>query len=487
MPDSDDSDSDVEIVPRVAPRSSALAHLVDSLLQTDSEGGRNSTNRPHFPGVTERTETVRGGMRGEDKGPGGILGHLLQLRKSVMEGDIPGTKARVRTERGARIVSSSIASASPLVLASYKGSASLVRTLLHKGAAVDGKSEDGLSALFLASQKGHVEVCRALIEYGADVNASIPTQRNETPLTSACQSGLTEVAKLLVAAGADLEKPIDDGSSPFLLCVYIGCRDSEKESFPKHLACARFLLESGAVPDTQDENGFTPLLCAIIQNCVPMAELLLEHNADPNINPAGRRGPLELSASMGYTPLVRLLLKHGANPTTPNERMWTPLHVAMQADDESSIVEITEMLLSTKAVDINACEENGATPLYLAVQQRRSDVAAILLRAGAIPDICTNSDVSPLERAVAHADHECIDVLLRHGADVKRVDHNGRGILHAAATVKDASVTALLIERGAEVDLAATEEDNKIRPLQIAVFRGHEEVVAMLLEHGAAP
>ena len=223
-------------------------------------------------------------------------------------------------------------------------------------------------------------------------------------------------------------------------------------------------------------------------------ELLLEYKADPNSNAtiAGidTLTPLITSVSQGYPALVRLLLKHGANPSTPNARLWTPLHVAMQTDDESYMIEITELLLGTEAIDIDARQQNGATPLYLAVQQRRADVVDILLCAGATPDICTNNDMSPLERAVAHADHEIVSLLLRHGSNVKRVDKQGRSILHIAAMVKDASITsigALLIEKGAEVDRVSTQKGNEVRPLQVAIINGNEEFVMLLLEHGADP
>ena len=386
----------------------------------------------------------------------------------------------------------SAASATPLILASYNGSVNMVRVLLDKGAAVDGRSEQGFTALFLASQLGHLEICRILIEYGADVNAKSSTRNRVTPLSLACGQGLAEVVKILVDAGADLEHGVLDGSTAVFLCVSIGCR--EKEKLPAHLACARFLLQSGSNPNTRDTNSLTPILWASIQNCMPMVELLLEYKADPNYK-ANMTGsdtltPLMVSVSRGYLELVRLLLKHGANPAMPNERLWTPLHVAMQTDDESCMVEITELLLGTKAIDIDACQGNGATPLYLAVQQRRADVVDILLCAGATPDICTNNDMSPLERAVAHADYEIVSLLLRHGANVKRVDKQGRTIMHVAAMVKDASIVsiaALLIERGAEVDRVSTQKGNELRPLQVALVGGNEEIAMLLLEHGAAP
>ena len=46
----------------------------------------------------------------------------------------------------------------------------------------------------------------------------------------------------------------------------------------------------------------------------------------------------------------------------------------------------------------------------------------------------------------------CVELLLEYGADINLVDLLGRGALHVAAQLGDASVVASLLERGARVD-----------------------------------
>jgi hypothetical protein len=90
-----------------------------------------------------------------------------------------------------------------------------------------------------------------------------------------------------------------------------------------------------------------------------------------------------------------------------------------------------------------------------------------------------------LHLAAAFADRETVVILLDAGADVRQVSETPmrNEALHALlALAKDAEVTRMLIERGADVNAVQTAG---YRPLHQAAVAGREDLVRMLLDAGA--
>ncbi len=87
-----------------------------------------------------------------------------------------------------------------LILASYKGDITEVRTQLDQGADVNWKMEWGLTALMWAADQGHVDVVKLLVEKDADVNAV--NEDGFTALTLAKREGRSKVVDILLEHGA---------------------------------------------------------------------------------------------------------------------------------------------------------------------------------------------------------------------------------------------------------------------------------------------
>jgi ankyrin repeat protein len=76
-----------------------------------------------------------------------------------------------------------------------------------------------------------------------------------------------------------------------------------------------------------------------------------------------------------------------------------------------------------------------------------------------------------------------VNVLLEGGADVNyRSAYNGRIPLHLACQEGHESVVKVLLESGADVDVA---DICRKTPLHFACQEGHESVIKMLVENGA--
>ncbi len=144
--------------------------------------------------------------------------------------------------------------------------------------------------------------------------------------------------------------------------------------------------------------------------------------------------------------LVDLLLARGANANARDANNLTPLHVAA----EKARGEIASRLLGHGAA-LEARDIYGFTPLMVAafymrvqwVEQRGArfklvqgdniDVAGLLVAAGADVNARDGEGASALYLAAVEGHDEVVRLLLDHGADVNQPDTTGLTPLHAAA------------------------------------------------------
>lgn len=147
----------------------------------------------------------------------------------------------------------------------YYGDVSAIRHLLAHGETLDSLGAD--KGLMAAAFHSHWRLCQYLVEQGADANHVDP-ETGETPLhaaTSANRAATDLVVQVLLDAGANPNcatlKDRETGS--FMRDV------RTKSETPLHRAAAfcggdviRMLIAAGAVIDSRDQNGDTPLSLA---------------------------------------------------------------------------------------------------------------------------------------------------------------------------------------------------------------------------------
>ncbi|CAB0034262.1 unnamed protein product [Trichogramma brassicae] len=198
-------------------------------------------------------------------------------------------------------------------------------------------------------------------------------------------------------------------------------------------------LEFGQDPNcVWRETGDTPLLWALMRNQKEVAELLLKHGADPNLaNGDGltplhficeygeddyveiffkinegfdRQVQLEVRDNSGNTPLLSALkygkkklaeslLRRGADPTVVNANGETPLHIVCQRLKDSD--ELAKMFFKVNeelnhTLQIDARDDLGNTPLHLALYNRHSKTAEVLLKRDADPNLANAEGLTPL-------------------------------------------------------------------------------------------
>ena len=138
--------------------------------------------------------------------------------------------------------------------AAMRWDAKRVQVLLESGADPNSEELLGHGPLYRAvnaevpgSEEEGKQVVQLLIQFGADVNKPSGPGKS-TPLHVTARRGHVFLAEILLKAGAIIESRDNKGETPLRRAV--NCRQE---------AMVVFLLSKGASPRTRDKNGLTPL------------------------------------------------------------------------------------------------------------------------------------------------------------------------------------------------------------------------------------
>lgn len=195
-------------------------------------------------------------------------------------------------------------------------------------------------------------------------------------------------------------------------------------------AIVAYLLEKGADPKTWNNE---PLRTAVSNGNLDITKLLVDHGAELNANHYGT-DILGLGVSSGNTALVSYLLDKGADVKHDHYNAF------VTAAREGDIAMLN--LFLDRNVDANA------------------------------------EDAEALITAVQNGKFAAADLLVDRGADID--GQNGKALRNAAYQ-KDIPAAKYLLNRGADVNAHAARET----PLVEAVAGGSEEMVMLLMRHGA--
>ena len=161
----------------------------------------------------------------------------------------------------------------------------------------------------------------------------------------------------------------------------------------RHIRVAELLFQHGADISIRGRREQVPLHVVVgwpSNSAVGAIQFLLEHHADVNARDESNSTPLHLASLFLGVKSMRILLDHGADVNAEDKLDRTPLHrVAVDNYDDKYRFRAAQaaQLLVDRGADVNKLDKDHATPLHLASRLVSLEVAWILLKGGADPNV----------------------------------------------------------------------------------------------------
>lgn len=406
----------------------------------------------------------------------------------------------------------------PMHIAAKHGRSGIVAALLaFKKAQVDLHPKDnrGLTPLHWAAMKGHTKVLEKLLKE-PNINMSIVDHNGNTALLWAAYCGKLEILKVIVEHIKENEvwKRNNDGSNILHLASKRG-----------HGKVVRWLVTSAHPKlnldvNAVDNNHATALHLAISEGCLDVAEALAESKfLEFDTRDEMGQSPLHRAAECGNTEALGFLLEKGSTRGSSYGHLLerracgSNIVTRLPANSKTDMNSFSNPAAKSFA---NALDDNGRTPLHVAVEKGHIDFVEELVKndcvdVNAMTDKCKmlqhrlidtkeldvkkpsklgkkNSKITatskysqtPLHIAAEAGNIEMLNALLKAtNIRVNANDDHMRAPLHVAARKNLHGVAKrLLAAEGCKLN---RRDCDGYTPLHIAVFGGSLDVAEQLL------
>ena len=307
---------------------------------------------------------------------------------------------RVLIDAGADIEIKNNSGRSPLHTACESGALDVVKMLVEAGAGVRVANAEGATCLNLAAIFRHTETVRYLVGL-PEVDVNHRDEANETALYCAARnSHTTDMVRVLIDAGADIDIDNSDGRWPLHNACISGALDNVKMLVRAgagvcvtdnggrtclslaaewgHTDTVRYLV---GLPEVEINYGsavnYTALHCAVQKTCTDVVRVLIDAGADIEIKNNDGRSPLHCAFEVLDN--VKMLVEAGAGVNVTDNVGDTCLTLAAYFGHTETV----RYLVGLPEVDVNHRDGDNKTALHCAVGENHTDVAQLLIDAGA--------------------------------------------------------------------------------------------------------
>lgn len=171
------------------------------------------------------------------------------------------------------------------------------------------------------------------------------------------------------------------------------------------------------------------------------------------------------------------MLQQGADQTIKDNEGFNALDYATAAGLRDLVVVLSE------AKGISQKDDHGNTSLHQLVYNGQSEtVKALLQQDNSNINEVNNEGQTPLVLAVQNSNIGIVEQLIQAGAKINISLLNGNSPLHYAAAIGNRFIAKLLIDNGANINALNAYSES---PLLIAAYKGHNDFTVLLIEVGA--
>jgi ankyrin repeat protein len=149
---------------------------------------------------------------------------------------------------------------------------------------------------------------------------------------------------------------------------------------------------------------------------------------------------------------------------------------------QSGQLDKVEELLKANPLLVNATDDAGRTPLFIAIARGNLELVRLLVEKGALVRVGDNNLRAPIHFANWSGDKTIMDLLLEKGAVVDtRAIGAATPLIHSSLN-DNFEMSRFLIERGAEIDIQC---NSLTTPLYFAVLNNNPDYLQYLIQAGA--
>ncbi|KAG8530778.1 uncharacterized protein KY384_004135 [Bacidia gigantensis] len=243
----------------------------------------------------------------------------------------------------------------------------------------------------------------------------------------------------------------------------------------EQLEAMDFLIQKGSDLEMQTTLGHRAMHLAPGSRSL---RILIDAGANLNQGDNTKNTPLHLSIETGRKEATEYLIKRGAKPDLPNEEGFTPLYIAMSGGQFN----ISNQLI-TAGADVRHRSVNERTMMFAAAASSNNLLLDLTLEHGLKIDDKDQWGITPINIA-AITSPNTLSRLILLGADIANVSTIGETPLHSAASGGLEMCACILLDAGANVD--ATDETG-YKPIHYAASCGNEDVLRPLLDRMIEP
>jgi len=195
--------------------------------------------------------------------------------------------------------------------------------------------------------------------------------------------------------------------------------------------------------------------------------------------------PLYYASLCGFRgPVEHLLVSHSSDVNCHGGFHTTPLHAA----SVKGYLDVALLLLKNGA-DPNVQDYFGRAPLHkvaqaghLVTRESVLEVAQLLIKSGAIVDTTDKEGYTPLHIAARNGHRDIVELLLESGASSDSRNAYQGTPLNLACQNGKLDVALFLLDRGSDMH---SRDENGWTPFHLASRYGHVDIVHLLIDRGA--